>query len=386
MKLENLLNKEISKHNFIETFIFKNSKFTTSILFYLASYLSLNSMTKNLDNKKLTTLKKIVLPISSAFVGLYTSNFLKKKIEFNTIRAELNKIINDELNIGFFLKDQNCKYITCNEIFANIYSESIKSITGKRDNDIDSLSLNQILNYENSDYKVLVEKEDSNYIEDIKIKDDNIKTFNVNRKLVTIMGESYILGTMTDITSQSVNYNKILQGLNDELNKDNLTNLFSRKFYNEELTKLVNEYNSNEIGVRSKPFSMILLDLDQLKVINDKLGHGAGDYVLKEIAYILKETTRDFDIPFRFGGDEFGIILTYSNLEQSIKTAKRIQDEITKLSKDFQNNPINTEKLNIAVSMGISEYSKNLDKGNFFDKIDDLLYQAKKSGRNRIKY
>jgi diguanylate cyclase (GGDEF)-like protein len=129
------------------------------------------------------------------------------------------------------------------------------------------------------------------------------------------------------------------------------------------------------------PLSLIMLDLDHFKEINDLYGHQAGDAVIREIAQILQKSLRDIDIPARYGGDELAIILPGTPPEQAFFVAKRIKKLVE--GNVFH---VREEESRITVSMGIAS-CPSPDIRRVEDLIaaaDKALYSAKRGGRNRV--
>lgn len=125
-----------------------------------------------------------------------------------------------------------------------------------------------------------------------------------------------------------------------------------------------------------------MLDIDFFKKINDNYGHDTGDAVIKRISEILLEQTREHDIVGRLGGEEFGVLLINSELEEVIKVAQRIRMAVEKETILHNNHTINA-----TISMGISIKDKETTNFKEFIKSADLnLYKAKESGRNRVEY
>lgn len=152
-------------------------------------------------------------------------------------------------------------------------------------------------------------------------------------------------------------------------NLDTLTKIHNRRFFNQSLTSLVK---------RSIPFSLILLDLDNFKQLNDSKGHHHGDYVLKTIADIMKECTRTTDIIARFGGDEFAIILPETNKEKSKTVAERIRNSVLV-------NPKFIPYSQVSLSTGIAAYPHDGEATEeIIQKADEALYVAKARGKNYI--
>jgi len=125
----------------------------------------------------------------------------------------------------------------------------------------------------------------------------------------------------------------------------------------------------------------MMLDIDHFKKINDTYGHLAGDFVLKEIAKIVKNLIRKSDICGRFGGEEFVILLPNTKLSGAMKLAERIRETIQNHTFDF-----NGKKINVTVSIGITSVGVNDSYESLISRADEALYEAKEKGRNRIEY
>ena len=129
------------------------------------------------------------------------------------------------------------------------------------------------------------------------------------------------------------------------------------------------------------PTSLVLVDLDHFKAVNDSYGHEVGNQALKHLASILKGEVRTTDIVCRYGGEEFAMIFPETHLNLAVKVADRIRLEIA-------NSPVPTDagEINLTASMGASVYMKTsvLDIDSFVDSVDKYLYEAKQSGRNCI--
>jgi len=154
-----------------------------------------------------------------------------------------------------------------------------------------------------------------------------------------------------------------------QANQDTLTKIYNRRFFN---------YFVNKLMSGKTPFSLILLDIDNFKQLNDTQGHHHGDYVLKIIAGILRECTRSYDVVARYGGDEFAVILPNSSKEISRDIAERIRSRV-----------ITTQKLmaypNISISIGIASFPQDAGSGEeVMQKADEALYQAKDLGKNQV--
>jgi len=152
---------------------------------------------------------------------------------------------------------------------------------------------------------------------------------------------------------------------------DPLTGLWNRKMSDDMLDRVTDE------SIRyKKNYSMILLDIDFFKKVNDKYGHHVGDKILVEFAKIVKENTRKSDMLFRWGGEEFLIILPNTDIEGAASAADKILEKV----RSHQYPEI---KKGMTVSAGVAENTDNSDKNSFFKRVDKALYQAKYEGRDR---
>jgi len=119
-----------------------------------------------------------------------------------------------------------------------------------------------------------------------------------------------------------------------------------------------------------------MLDLDNLKTINDLHSHIAGDYVLKEFAGLVQKELRSSDIIARWGGDEFTILLPNAGLDQAVHMAGRIRD-IVMLYNFSRIGPV-------SCSFGVAVYEKGDDRTTIVQRVDNRLYRAKKNGKSMI--
>lgn len=154
---------------------------------------------------------------------------------------------------------------------------------------------------------------------------------------------------------------------------DGLSGLLNRRSWYEKAQK---------IYALKDNLSFFMLDIDFFKKINDNYGHDTGDVVIKRVSDILLEQTREQDIIGRLGGEEFGVLLVNSQLDESINIAQRVRTTIEKEMISHNNHTIN-----VTVSIGISIKNENLKDFKEFIKSADLnLYKAKESGRNKAIY
>lgn len=129
-----------------------------------------------------------------------------------------------------------------------------------------------------------------------------------------------------------------------------------------------------------QPVSLVMLDVDHFKSINDRFGHPAGDACLTSIATTLRDALRDTDEVFRFGGEEFAVLLAETTREQALVVAERLRTAVAaKAVTAFQCEPIS-----VTVSAGTATLKADDDRDSFIMRADKALYEAKRSGRNCV--
>lgn len=154
---------------------------------------------------------------------------------------------------------------------------------------------------------------------------------------------------------------------------DGLTGLYNRRHFDSMVER---EF------LRSKRYdgdlSLAIVDIDFFKKINDKYGHLCGDYVLKEVAYMILDNFRKTDLVFRYGGEEFVVLLTETDINGSVVPLERLRKRIEEYPFKF-----NGEGLKLTISIGVAD---NLVESTqeLIDNADKALYEAKGGGRNRV--
>ncbi len=157
---------------------------------------------------------------------------------------------------------------------------------------------------------------------------------------------------------------------------DELTGLANRRYFIERLT---NEFDRDR-RYESK-YSLLIIDIDHFKNINDTYGHKTGDLVLQEAASVMKKSLRSSDIIGRIGGEEFAVLLPETEIKAALLISERVRknvEEVKVLS--------NSHEIKITISLGVSQSAvedQNVDE--IFIRADTAMYNAKKEGRNRIK-
>lgn len=175
--------------------------------------------------------------------------------------------------------------------------------------------------------------------------------------------------------------NRELEHLNHELAEanrvlalaattDGLTGLKNHRAFHEALTSAVKM--AERFG---QPLALIMLDVDHFKRFNDTFGHPAGDELLKQVAEVLKRSARAYDVPARYGGEEFALLLPNTGLEEALRVAERLRQQISAIINPYAP---------ITASLGVAAYRHGSSPATLLYEADVALYQAKQGGRNRV--
>jgi diguanylate cyclase (GGDEF)-like protein len=182
-----------------------------------------------------------------------------------------------------------------------------------------------------------------------------------------------------ELLRQLTQKNLELEMVNRKLEKlsitDDLTGLYNMRFMNDFVAKEIER--SARYG---RAFAFIVLDLDNLKTINDAHGHMAGSRIIQEVGNAIQAMTRRTDTVARFGGDEFLIFADEAGREAGVALAERVRVRIESISLDFDGNPLST-----TASLGIAVYpGHGSDYQKLFAMADQAMYRAKANGKNRV--
>lgn len=336
----------------------------------------------------------------------------KLLLENNELKHLINqfKSLLDSIPDPVFMKDENLRWIYGNPVILNLYSIDKDNYIGKTEDQL--LPKEFAESCMESDRKAVErhtiskseeqardENDELHYYEVFKVpsydKESNLfsgligigRDVTTRKEIQKALEEENIirkeheekLATLTQTLEKQVKERTLeLEKEKEKAIKlsyvDPLTHINNRRAYY--IQSLAIDKNARN---KLSHYSIIILDIDYFKKINDEYGHARGDEVLKSLGYLLKNNLRDTDIEGRIGGEEFAITLTDTNLDETIMIANKLCTEISKITLSTHND------LSITASFGISEYHPN---SNSFEDIlnsaDQALFQAKQSGRNCV--
>ncbi|HIE08663.1 MAG TPA: sensor domain-containing diguanylate cyclase [Armatimonadetes bacterium] len=211
----------------------------------------------------------------------------------------------------------------------------------------------------------------------LKVRGEVIGVLNVNNKPTGPFTETdknllMLFASQAAVAIERANLYKNLERL---ATTDGLTGLYVHRYFQQELAKELRRakrYN--------RPLSLVMMDIDDFKRLNDTYGHPEGDLVLKEIARILRRHARQEDVVARYGGEEFAIILLETGKEGAMIAADRLRRAV-----EGHKFALDGKKVDVTVSAGVASFPEDADtKRELIDKADEALLEAKRRGKNRV--
>ena len=181
-----------------------------------------------------------------------------------------------------------------------------------------------------------------------------------------------MIGSHRDITGEKENREN-RENLEKMIITDELTNLFNRRHY---------DYQIKDEMLRAERYngelSILMIEIDLFKQVNDTYGHRAGDIALKELAVVIKKKIRNTDSAFRTGGEEFVVIAPETNEENALKAAERLRKAVSSITIETKYG-----SFSFTISLGVTTFQKGDNYCTINERADIALYKSKDAGRNR---
>ena len=212
------------------------------------------------------------------------------------------------------------------------------------------------------------------------------------KRLIVVDEDETLIGIITQKELIFLTYNRwalVMKEHQEELQEINSLLKAKNEEYEflasvDSLTKLYNRYKFKQLFnsslattlQREGVMSLLILDIDYFKTVNDRFGHNMGDVVLQKVAALLKAEIREIDIVCRWGGEEFVILLPTASMEQAVTIAEKLRTKIASLEIEVVGN--------ISASFGVAEINKKIFLEDVVAKADEALYKAKSTGRNKV--
>lgn len=186
--------------------------------------------------------------------------------------------------------------------------------------------------------------------------------------------EKNIIENIASLAAIAINNSQLLEMTTTDI----MTHLKLKHYF---FTLLMEHlYTINSSGEKKETLSILMIDIDLFKNINDTYGHAAGDIVLEEVAKIIKSCTRNADTAARYGGEEFVVMLNNTAASAAMAVAERIRKSVEEKSVMYDG-----KKINVTISIGVSSYNFDLESAkSIVERADKALYESKQNGRNHV--
>ncbi len=293
-------------------------------------------------------------------------------IEFISNQREPLTELLDLLPIPIFYKDRSGAYLGCNKAFENFIKLSRDELIGKTSHELFPEKLADI--YSEKDEELFNEPGIQVYDGEVVSYDNEMYIARFHKSTFTGKGGEVtgLIGAVFDITRE-VRQERYLEQL---ASYDTLTGLYNRRRGMAMVDMEISRSRHKDLSL-----SIIMMDVDYFKKINDIYGHIYGDEVLKRVSQIVKDNLREQDIVFRYGGEEFICCLPEAGREEALLVAEGIRESI---ASTFINQDGDTDR-HITASFGISVFPGDGEGlGQLINRADHAMYRIKKNGRNGI--
>lgn len=329
-------------------------------------------------------LRIAVSQISTDIVNKILNRNLCNHIKFQNVMKSIAKLIETQFDLDYILP-------IIGELIDSFVSEHLIYIFVKDETDLFRLfwpldcqdeNILKLLKKLSDDKSYLISKDGKTGIFAIRNEEQTIGAIaassNIDKLSKTDIDYLTQLSVQASITTQRANsYAQVLR----YATIDALTGLNNRRQFEVRLKQEVSNAKRNK-----KPLCCIMLDIDYFKHVNDTWGHSAGDYVLKNVAKIIAQELREYDIASRYGGEEFCILLPDTKIKEAIFVAQRLRMAVEKTEINISEDQIlGKDMLNVTISIGVSEFDETIDMPEKLHQNADIaLYEAKRRGRNRV--
>ena len=306
--------------------------------------------------------------------------------EIKDLQSRLDFLMSavDNLPNPIFMKDEDAKFFFFNKAYSKFFNMKRRDYIGKTVLDLDYLDPKERKKFQKEDLALIEKSEILEYDTVFPDEKGNERTsfYWSSGFQDSSSGRKGLVGEIVDISrernlQQSLDKSlEELKSVNDRLRimaeTDSGSGLYNRSVLWTKGKDLIKQ--SIKMGHN---VCMAMLDLDNFKQINDNFGHLMGDEIIESFARILRSESRKTDLAVRYGGDEFVLVLFGADLEKSKTVAERIR-------KRCEDELLLPDTSSATASVGVTEVNKSEDLEANLKKLDDLLYEAKEKGRNKV--
>jgi diguanylate cyclase (GGDEF)-like protein/PAS domain S-box-containing protein len=290
----------------------------------------------------------------------HTEEMLQEQLHFS-------QQLLDAIPVPIFYKDRPGMFRGCNTAYEKFVGMTKEQVVGKTVFDIAPQNLAEI--YYQADEVLFTQPGTQFYETSFRHADGNMHDIIFHKA-------TYVLD-VTEHRRMEQELKKSEQRYRELSIIDDLTRLYNSRHFYFQLKIELRRSNRYE-----QPLTLLLLDLDNFKGFNDTYGHVQGDQVLQRLGQVVKRCLRETDFAFRYGGEEFTILLPMTTSADGAVIAERIRTEFKK--ETFS--PAPDQDVHVTVSIGLAQYKTQEDMKAFVHRVDQLMYQGKKNGKDRVCY
>ncbi len=273
----------------------------------------------------------------------------------------------DAVDAYIFIKDNKGKYQYVNRKVLDNFEITMKGIKGKTDWHLFNFGVAKKMRL--NDKKVMRTKKPTQQKIPFHIDNQELYHLTVSSPIIKNGKVLGVIGFAVDVSKDMEERQTLLE----EANTDGLTGCFNRRYLHLALEQQRQNFTHNKT-----PSSLLIIDVDRFKPINDKYGHSVGDRVLIDVVQVIKRFTREEDMLCRYGGDEFVLLLPGSNIEQAYTLAGRLSEKIDNLSFTSSSG----RSFSVSCSIGVATHT--IEETNIVELADKALYVSKKGCSGKV--
>ena len=339
------------------------------------------------DNTSIDMASLFLMKIFGAQISLKLQNIVLNEqsqinVEFHDSMKNIAKIIETQYEINYIVPligEMLDRFISDHLIYVFLkQNEEFNLVWPKACNDE---RVFEILKQLDKDYPSMIAYDDKIGAFPL-ISEDEITGCIVAKSMIEKLSKRDIdyLEQLTRQAAATINransYSTILQ----YATLDALTNLNNRRQFE---TRLGQEISITKR--QGKPLCAMMIDIDFFKSVNDTYGHAAGDEVLRTVAGIIKQALRESDIPSRYGGEEFAVLLPFTHIDEAKIVAERLRKSVEDSAITINKDTDEEKQINVTISLGLAEFDSQESGEALFERADKALYEAKTNGRNQVR-
>ncbi|MBI1175163.1 MAG: diguanylate cyclase [Sideroxydans sp.] len=324
------------------------------------------------DMSRPDVIKFWVYALEMAAIGMALATTIREKNDVRDVVSQseerFRSMFREHSSVMLLIDPDSGRIVDANRAAADFYGQSEDVLRTMRIGQINKLPEEEVA----ADMQRALHEEQKHFVFTHRLINGEFRMVNVYASPIDVSGRTLLFSIVMDITESK----KMERELQIRANTDPLTGLANRRHFMElaeqELARAV-RYGS--------PLSLLLLDVDYFKKINDTYGHRAGDVALQNLADYCRKTLREVDVTGRFGGEEFAIILPQTDSIQALEVGERLRQVVADMRVYLER----SEQLQLTVSIGIASLQPSIASiDELLHQADQALYAAKHAGRNNV--